>query len=1850
MSLVSPSGDLITIHCAGPMFYLRPKIARFDQGTFDFICDSVKFQLAAITLKRDETYVAGAGTTDTSTSKKAIFYHADRWKLEGQTLTRLHKRPRKTLFVPVGTKDLPVDPDELIELRTTEVTFADGRTQVLEDSWRLAEDPTMVLDPTQTWTGKTIFKLKSKPPTTRLSTKTNITTDEEPQLKIVSEGTSSSSTSRPVIVEKRLVDQKHVDFGSESFRQLVLKLRNDPDVDTGHVRTSDCWHRLPNSWIRFHFEPRTNLFIPSLDDQQLVHKELGTRRMTLKLDAAGRDTWINDTWQYDSSSENDLGETFEGATCFEITPVVTHELAEPLGEDRTAQKPRTFSVPVAPSPEEVLLHNLTHLPFRSWCSTCVKAKSRESHALPSSTQPVIQLDYSFMTSESDPTTQVTLLNAVDVTTKLGMSCVVPRKGRSRYAKAELKRFIFEVGRTYGLLQHDPEASLKALVEQVLEDLGGMTSRQTPVGWKQAQGAVGNLQSTLYGQIRTLVLHVKDTYDLELPCNSTLFPWTVKHAQWLLNRYLIHSDGLTSWQRRWGKPYDRAICNFLEAVTFKLSGQGHKGTSSWKTGLWVGKCTESDEHILLTSEGAFKARSIRRRPLQEQIDRELAQVVTGLPWSPKDNSKDQDKDTFVFPAGQLLRTVTGQDEELKTDKAEEEPELQDPNAQAEPMTPQEAEELEEPRTPRTRPRDGEEPPDLFSRLPVRRRITRNFGVGSPKREATETELLEIEESRSKVLRVSSITSHGICVGSYICEVGLKNGDLIDIHVNEEPEEKKHELMSQEPLLWFDTELDHELVKAGMKREIQSLKDFDVFEEVPTDSLTQEQLRACIPTGWVHKPKALEVKSRIVVRGYAEQVQDKDDTFASTPSFTTLKLLLVLAVARNWHILGADVSTAFLHALWTGIETFIWPPPEFYPNGGAVWRLKRALYGMKSSPRMWQDHFSSCMQKFDFIRCKSDANLYKHSDGNLFVLCYVDDLLIVGEKDKAEATFQLLSSEFLMKQTGTLCNEGDKLNFLGRQLTRTSDSVCISMDPTYVARVLEESEMTKCRVANTPGTDALKKKVEDENELDREAHKAYRKLVGQLLWLAPVRPDIAYAVKELSRGVSKPTFEHFAKAKHLLRYLHGTCDYCIELKPKLYLHEKNTSLTVTCHTDSDWAGCTSTRKSTSGVLCSVLGATISALSRTQQTLALSSGEAELYALGLGVAESLFIKSLVLEAGFATSCNITLFTDSSAGKSMSNRWGTTRKTKHIELRFLFVQELITSGIITVRKILGTLNPADILTKYVSKDTLERHLSNAGALVRHLKSQPNYLSNIHVDRTTFVCGIFMSTSTDFLVFDSLHSYTYDHFHFILLVQAFYTCTLPVIMQLMNHIFEARLVYLATCIRSTLNLELTSRMNAIRMDKLIYVKDLKLSEPQELQVGLADADPHFDFEMMLGKDFETFSTKTEQAVWKGLQRTPLQNFPTGDTSGLTHFTFYTVLPVQQMTDFLIKKELNSKDFSFTGKELPINLSLNARSALLFFQFSQTLAHGDNLDNFSSDFWLVTFRLEVSHFALMKQSGTLGLWNRLYIDHLFTCWEMKLSDQEWSTLRTWKFVDETSGTSWKVRELVEKLNAEILSNSSSHLRRLYHLVLDKEFFNLHFTDTEEDNNWDLITSEATNFDQHLSTMQSLKWLENQPEEEAGPSQAMGSTLTTSTPVVVRVVADDDFPQIDGSTQTRAVDTSNLVDEVFTSEGGCKFHFVDSCKGLAKRSYPLRLVSIEEAKADGRDLCKHCADLTHLRTVVCCTQGCTYRPTWHPHFCCKRCKDNLTGEHGRLCSKVTFHPVEYSPTAVTFTRNSAGSVV
>ena len=209
----------------------------------------------------------------------------------------------------------------------------------------------------------------------------------------------------------------------------------------------------------------------------------------------------------------------------------------------------------------------------------------------------------------------------------------------------------------------------------------------------------------------------------------------------------------------------------------------------------------------------------------------------------------------------------------------------------------------------------------------------------------------------------------------------------------------------------------------------------------------------------------------------------------------------------------------------------------------------------------------------------------------------------------------------------------------------------------------------------------------------------------MWLISNRYDIFYAVKELSRNLTAPAHFDLAKLKHLLRYLRGTLSLVTVLRHHLQFAH-GSSLDVNAYTDSGWAGCQRTRKSTSGTVIQILGCTLAALSRTQQTLARSSGEAELYAIGTSILDSVHLRSFLLETGFAKTCHITIHTDSSAAKSMATRFGTTRRTRHIDLRLLYLQKLAKSGIVRVLKIPGDQNAADVLTKHVAADTLRRRV----------------------------------------------------------------------------------------------------------------------------------------------------------------------------------------------------------------------------------------------------------------------------------------------------------------------------------------------------------------------------------------------------------------------------------------------------------------------------------------------------------------------------------------------------------------
>ena len=182
-------------------------------------------------------------------------------------------------------------------------------------------------------------------------------------------------------------------------------------------------------------------------------------------------------------------------------------------------------------------------------------------------------------------------------------------------------------------------------------------------------------------------------------------------------------------------------------------------------------------------------------------------------------------------------------------------------------------------------------------------------------------------------------------------------------------------------------------------------------------------------------------------------------------------------------------------------------------------------------------------------------------------------------------------------------------------------------------------------------------------EREATQ-YRAIVARCNYLAPDRPDIAFAVKELARKMAKPNQGDWTRLKRSGRYLQG--------KPRLqqYYDWQDRQGTLKAFSDADWAGCKATRKSTTGG-CLMLGKHIlKGWGKTQALIALSSGESELYATLRAAAEALGIMSILKDLGYTVFGEI--WSDASAALGIINRTG-LGKTRHIDTGLLWIQQLL-------------------------------------------------------------------------------------------------------------------------------------------------------------------------------------------------------------------------------------------------------------------------------------------------------------------------------------------------------------------------------------------------------------------------------------------------------------------------------------------------------------------------------------------------------------------------------------------------
>ena len=198
--------------------------------------------------------------------------------------------------------------------------------------------------------------------------------------------------------------------------------------------------------------------------------------------------------------------------------------------------------------------------------------------------------------------------------------------------------------------------------------------------------------------------------------------------------------------------------------------------------------------------------------------------------------------------------------------------------------------------------------------------------------------------------------------------------------------------------------------------------------------------------------------------------------------------------------------------------------------------------------------------------------------------------------------------------------------------------------------------------------------------------YRACVGLELYIAPDREDIQDAVRRMSSEMQKPTSLGLVNLVRSARYLSGTRHY------RHLLPKHGDASILKSYSDAGFAGDKVTRTSTTCGVLTCGGATLASFSRTQKAISLSSGEAENYAAVDTACESLFMKQVL--QFLDVDCRLEVHTDSSACIGVAMRSGCGR-IRHLETRSLWLQQRVARKDLTIEKVLGTVNPADIGTK---------------------------------------------------------------------------------------------------------------------------------------------------------------------------------------------------------------------------------------------------------------------------------------------------------------------------------------------------------------------------------------------------------------------------------------------------------------------------------------------------------------------------------------------------------------------------
>ena len=298
-----------------------------------------------------------------------------------------------------------------------------------------------------------------------------------------------------------------------------------------------------------------------------------------------------------------------------------------------------------------------------------------------------------------------------------------------------------------------------------------------------------------------------------------------------------------------------------------------------------------------------------------------------------------------------------------------------------------------------------------------------------------------------------------------------------------------------------------------------------------------------------------KSRLVIKGFQQREGiDFQEVFAPVAKDPTLRVLLAAAAICGWKAEKMDVKTAFLYGV-VEEEIYMKQPTGYDDGSGHVCKLNKAIYGLKQAPRCWYARLVEVLEVLGFNVSGCDGSLFMAEGGKekVFLLVYVDDILLFSPSLE-----QIKEVQGKLKETFQCKALGPVGYYLGLHVERDEVKGWLRLHQhKYLTGMGEKYGLEEGRSVKTPLPSGFQLQIGDEEVefLDPELQRRFQSLVGSLMYASVnTRPDIAFAVSQLARVISRPLQQHLEAAERLIRYCMGTSRVGLQysahgqLKPK------------------------------------------------------------------------------------------------------------------------------------------------------------------------------------------------------------------------------------------------------------------------------------------------------------------------------------------------------------------------------------------------------------------------------------------------------------------------------------------------------------------------------------------------------------------------------------------------------------------------------------------------------------------------------------------------------------------------------